>query len=184
MSCKNRNNDKFQVRFGLPTDANNKNPLKRSILKLRASSEDPAFMRQLIYSDILHAIGNPTHESVTCRVYTDGVGIGVYVLQEDVSTKSFARSAFYGDEKTGKISISTSELGSPLDCSTGADFQLDGNYNAFQPLENNDNSRIVPLIEAMNKLDPTNKSELENFSEKWFDLDIFFRALAVSFYIY
>ncbi|ORX50673.1 hypothetical protein BCR36DRAFT_351850 [Piromyces finnis] len=183
LACKNRNNDKFQVRFGLPPDANSKNPLKRSILKLRASSEDPAFMRQLIYSDILHAIGNPTHESVTCRVYSDGVGIGVYVLQEDVSTKSFARSAFYGNEKTGKISVSTSELGTPLDCSTGADFQLDGSYSSFQPPENekDNNDKIVPLIEAMNRVDPTNASDLNEFSEKWFDLDIFFKAMAVEY---
>jgi len=181
LACKNRNNDKFQVRFGLPPDNNKKNPFKRSILKLRASSEDPAFMRQLIYSDILHAIGNPTHESVTCRVYTDGVGIGVYVLQEDVTTKSFARSAFYGNPKTGKISISTDDLGSPLDCSTGADFQLDGNYNAFQPLEGKTNDNIAKLIEEMNRVNPADKSDLENFSKNWFDLDIFFKALAVEY---
>jgi len=181
LSCKNRNEDKFQVRFGLPADSNNKNPLKRSILKLRASSQDPAFMRQLIYSDILHAVGNPTHESVTCRVYSDGIGIGLYVLQEDVTTKSFVRSAFYGNEKTGKISVSTEELGSPLDCSTGADFQLDGNYNAFQPMEGYSNANIVKLIEAMNKVDPNNKDDLKNFSEKWFDLDIFFKALAMEY---
>jgi len=181
LACKNRNEDKFQVRFGLPNDANGKNPLKRNILKLRASSEDPAFMRQLIYSDILHAIGNPTHESVTCRVYSDGVGIGVYVLQEDVTTKSFVRSAFYGNEKTGKISVSNKDLGTPLDCSTGADFQLDGSYSSFKAGENESNEKIVGLIQAMNDVDVNNESALNEFSKKWFDLDIFFKALAVEY---
>lgn len=179
LSCKNRNEDKFQVRFGLQNNSEGKNPLKRNILKLRASSEDPAFMRQLIYSDILHAIGNPTHESVTCRVYSDGVGIGVYILQEDVSTKSFVRSAFHGNEKTGKINVK--KLGSPLDCSTGADFQLDDNYSAFQPLEGEDNKKIVGLIQAMNNVDPNNESAIKEFSEKWFDLDVFLKALAVEY---
>jgi len=138
-------------------------------------------MRQLIYSDILHAIGNPTHESVTSRVYSDGVGIGLYVLQEDVSTKSFARAAFYGNEKTGKISASTDELGSPLDCSTGADFQEDGNYYSFQPIEGNSRDNIVKLIKEMNRVNPNDKDDIENFDKKWFDLHIFFKALAVSF---
>jgi len=180
-ACKNRNEDKFQVRFGLPSDAKNKNPFKRTILKLRASSEDPAFMRQLIYSDILHAIQNPTHESVTARVYCDGTPIGLYIIQEDVTNKSFVRSAFYGDEKTGKIKISTKELGSPLDCATGADFEVGKSNSSFKPLENETNDKIEPLKKAMAAVNVDDASSIKEFSEKWFDLDIFFKALAVEY---
>jgi hypothetical protein len=181
VACKNRNEDKFQLRFGLPGDANNKTPLNRSILKLRASSEDPAFIRQLIYTDILHAIENPAHESVTVRVYSDGIPVGLYVLQEDVTTKSFIRSAFYGDEKTGKISVSSNELGFPLDCSTGADFDVGESVSSFKPLEGGNNSRIEPLREAVAAVDVNDKNSIENFSKTWFDLDIFFKALAVEY---
>jgi hypothetical protein len=181
VACKNRNEDKFQLRFGLPGDAENKTPTKRSVLKLRASSEDPAFIRQIIYSDILHAIENPTHESVAVRVYTDGIPVGLYVLQEDVTTKSFIRSAFYGDEKTGLISVSSSELGFPLDCATGADFDVGEKLSSFIPLEDGNNSRIEPLRKAMAAVDVNDKSSIENFSKTWFDLDIFFKALAVEY---
>jgi len=93
-SGKNGDENKFQFKITLPGEG----IYHRNVLKFRPSSYDPVFFRQILYGDIAHAIGNPAHESVTARVYqSDGTGIGLYVLQEDCTTESFIKTAFYGN---------------------------------------------------------------------------------------
>jgi len=174
----NRFQDKFQWRIKLVNTKVN----KRKVFKFRASSDDPTFFRQPLYGDIAAAIGNPVHNQVIVRVYlSDGTPIGLYLMIEVTSSRSFIKTQFYGNEINGKINVPETGLGFPLDCATGADFNKNGNINSFRYSEGENNKKIKYLIEAMNELDVNNESEVKNFSNKWLDLDTFFKALALEY---
>jgi len=55
----------------------------RYILKFRDNNEDPTFMRQDLYGDILNALGYPTIQSIKARVYVNNKPVGYYILQEE-----------------------------------------------------------------------------------------------------
>jgi hypothetical protein len=175
--AQNRYQDKFQFRIKLEKKIH-----KRRVFKFRASAQDPTFFRQPIYGDVVAAVGNPVHNQVIVRVYlSDGTPVGLYLMIEVTSSKSFIKSQFYGNEKTGKIKVPETGLGFPLDCSTGADFVPGQKISAFQYSEGENNDKIVPLIEAMHKVDVENEEEVKKFSKEWFDLDIFFKSLAIEY---
>lgn len=177
-SGKNGEEDKFQFEITLPGDG----IYNRNVLKFRPSSYDPVFFRQILYGDILHAIENPAHESVAVRVYQDdGVGIGLYVLQEDCTTESFIRSAFYGDPASGTIKPYDSTV--IYDCSTGADF----NYNdpnwlgSFQNNTYDLKAELLEMTRQLNELNINDENAVKNFDENWLDLDTLFKALALEY---
>jgi len=173
----NRYQDKFQWRVRLENKIH-----KRRVFKFRASSDDPTFFRQPLYGDIAAAIGNPVHNQIIVRVYlSDGTPVGLYLMIEVTSSKSFIKSQFYGNEETGKITVPEAGLGFPLDCSTGADFIEGGKLSAFQYSEGENNKKIKYLIKAMNKLDVNDEKKVKEFSKKWLDLDTFFKALALEY---
>jgi len=170
---KNGEQDKFQINFTLPGDG----IYNRNGFKFRPSSEDPVFIRQILYGDILHAIGNPTHESVAARVYLkDGTKVALYVLQEDVTTESFARSAFHGNEDG---TIKNHEIVPVQDCSTGADFTA--KQNALYGFTNTDNPRLYELMAKIDETDPANKESLKDLNDNWFDLNTFLKAAALEY---
>jgi len=175
--AQNRYQDKFQWRVKLENKIH-----KRRVFKFRANPQDPTFFRQSIYGDMVAAVGNPVHNQVIVRVYlSDGTPIGLYLMIEVTSSKSFIKTQFYGNENTGKVEVPETGLGFPLDCSTGADFILGGPFYAFQYSEGENNEKIKYLTEAMHKVDVTNEEDVKKFSREWFDLDIFFRALAFEY---
>jgi len=175
--AQNRYQDKFQWRIKLENKIH-----KRRVFKFRANPSDPTFYRQSLYTDAVAAVGNPVHNQIIVRVYlSDGTPIGLYLMIEVTSSKSFIKSQFYGNEKTGKITVPETGLGYPLDCSTGADFKLGGPFYAFQYSEGENNDKIKYLTDAMHALDVTNEEEVKKFSREWFDLDVFFRSLAFEY---
>jgi len=177
-SSKNGDEDKFQFRITLPGDG----IYHRTVLKFRPSSYDPVFFRQILYGDIAHAIGNPAHESVAARVYlTDGTPIGLYVLQEDCTTESFIRTAFFGDPSTGEIK--QYEPNVIYDCATGADFTAkDGKYlGAFKNNTFDVKGELLAMTEKLEILDITNKEAVDDFDKNDLDLDTLFRALALEY---
>ncbi|KAL6597295.1 hypothetical protein LY90DRAFT_451319 [Neocallimastix californiae] len=175
--AQNRYQDKFQWRVKLENKIH-----KRKVFKFRSNSADPAFFRQSLYGDIAAAIGNPVHNQVVVRVYlSDGTPIGLYLMIEVTSSKSFIKSQFYGDEATGKIKVPETGLGFPLDCSTGADFILGSTFSAFQYSEGENNEKIKYLTQAMHEVDVMDESSVQKFSKEWFDLDVFFRSLALEY---
>jgi len=151
-------------------------------LKFRPSSYDPVFFRQILYTDIAHAIGNPAHESVTARVYTsDGTGIGLYVLQEDCTTESFIKTAFYGNAEDGTIRPYTKSV--IYDCSTGADFNYeDPNWlGAFQNDTYDLKEELLEMTRQIHILDINNAEDIKNLDENWLELDTLLRALALEY---
>jgi hypothetical protein len=173
-SSKNNEQDKFQIKFDLPGSG----IYERTGFKFRPSSEDPVFVRQILYGDIAHAIGNPTHESVAARVYlNDGTKVALYVLQEDVTTESFARSAFFGNAD-GTIKQHT-EL--PVhDGSTGADFSA--KEDALYGFSNTDgSSKLYELMAKIDETDPTNAAAVKELNDNWFDLNTFLKAAALEY---
>jgi len=180
ISGKNYDENKFQFKVDLPDGG----IYNRDSLKFRPSSYDPVFFRQMLYGDIAHAIGNPAHESVASRVYlSDGTGIGLYVLQEDCTTESFVKTAFFGDPKTGKVSNYQKR---PIyDCATGSDFtnddpqELGGFINHEN--ENDPKNELIELITKIAELNIMDDNAVKNLDENWLDLDTLFRALALEY---
>jgi len=176
---KNKSWNKFQFRVQL----NNDGIEGRYILKFRDNNEDPTFMRQDLYGDIMNALGYPTIQSIKTRVYVDGKAVGYYILQEEAASPSFVRAAFHGDNNGKYLITDKSKLGHPLDCSTGADFYYTGNkFYAFQP-SNSDrysNSRLKSLCKAFEELNVNSSSEVKAFEQNWFDIDTFFKAIAMQ----
>jgi len=177
-SGKNGDEDKFQFKITLPGDG----IYNRNVLKFRPSSYDPVFFRQILYGDILHAIQNPAHESVAARVYQDdGTGIGLYVLQEDCTTESFIRTAFYGDPSSGTIKPYDQSV--IYDCSTGADF----NYNdpnwlgSFQNQTYDLKAELLEMTHQLDQLDVNDENAVKSFDDNWLDLDTLFKALALEY---
>jgi len=155
----------------------------RYILKFRDNNEDPTFMRQILYSNIMNSLGYPTTQTVTARVYVNGRSVGYYVLQEEAASESFVRSAFHGDGNGKFLITKTKELGHAFDCSTGADFHVTGNsFSSFKPSNSRyDTTRIKALAKAFDKLDPTDDDAVEKFEKEWFDVDSFFKAIAMQY---
>jgi len=176
--AQNRYQDKFQWRVKLVNKIH-----KRRVFKFRASTDDPTFFRQPLYGDMVAAIGNPVHNQVICRTYlSDGTPIGLYLMIEVTSSKSFIKSQFYGDAQTQKVNVpEDTGLGYILDCSTGADFKKGGPFSAFQYSVGEDNKKIEYLTNAMHELDVNDEEAVKKFSREWFDLDVFFRALAMEY---
>ncbi|ORX63912.1 hypothetical protein BCR32DRAFT_273292 [Anaeromyces robustus] len=174
ISAKNNEQDKFQMKFDLPGTG----IYNRTGFKFRPSSEDPVFIRQILYGDILHAIGNPTHESVAARVYLkDGTKVALYVLQEDVTTESFVKSAFLGNPDG---SLKSNEPQTVHDCSTGADFTAKD--RALYGFTNTETS--TKLYELMAKIDatnPTDQAAVKDLNDNWFDMNIFLKAAALEY---
>jgi len=169
-SGKNGDENKFQFKITLPGEG----IYHRNVLKFRPSSYDPVFFRQILYGDIAHAIGNPAHESVTARVYqSDGVGIGLYVLQEDCTTESFIRTAFYGNEEDGTISPYTKSV--IYDCSTGADFNYkDPNWlGAFQNDTYDLKEELLEMTRQIYILDINDADQIKELDENWLELDTY-----------
>eukprot|EP00833_Pecoramyces_ruminatium_P002986 jgi/Orpsp1_1/1177018/evm.model.c7180000059839.1 len=175
-SSKNDEQDKFQVKFDLPGTG----IYNRTGFKFRPSSEDPVFIRQILYGDILHAVGNPTHESVAARVYlSDGTPVALYVLQEDVTTESFANSAFHGNADG---SLKSHDPMPVHNCDTGADFTAE--TNALYGFSNTDDPNATRLYELMTKIDqtdPTNEQAVKELNDNWIDINVFLKALALEY---
>jgi len=183
---KNRNWDKFQFRLVMNYNTGDTTGVYgRYVLKFRDNNEDPTFFRQKLYSDIMDTIGAPTIQSVFARVYVNNIPVGLYVIQEEAASESFVRAAFHGDNKGNFLLTDYSELGHPLDCATGSDFEYvpGSRYSSFKPYNSTryDNSRIINLAKAFDALDATNDDEIEKFNKEWFDIDTFFKAIAMQY---
>jgi len=183
---KNKSWPKFQ--FRLVTHAETKDTsgvYNRYVLKFRDNNEDPTFFRQKLYSDIMDTIGAPTIQSIFARVYVNNVPVGSYVLQEEAASESFVRACFHGDNNGNLKITDIDKLGHPLDCSTGADIAYgdDVHYSAFQPYNKTryDNGRIKKLAKALYDLNINSDSEIEKFDKEWFDIDAFFKAVAMEY---
>jgi len=177
---KNKRWNKMQFKVQLP----NKNGIEgRYILKFRDNNEDPTFMRQLLYGDIMNALGYPTIQSIPTRVYVNGKSVGYYILQEEAASESFLRATFHGDSNGNFLISNTKNLGHAFDCSTGSDFHLTGNsFSSFKPSNSNyDQTRIKALAKAFDELDPSDNDAIKKFEEKWFDIDSFFKAIAMQY---
>lgn len=176
-SSKNQEENKFQFSINLPDGG----IYHRTALKFRPSSTDPAFIRQILYSDIAHAIGNPAHESIAVRVYlSNGAGVGLYVLQEDSTTESFVSTAFYGNPDG---SIKNYERNVIYDCSTGADFTFN-EENTLGSFINNTfdyKTQLKDMVIKLAQLDIQDEDAVRDFDQNDFHLDTLFRALALEY---
>jgi len=176
-SSKNTEESKFQFQVTLPGDG----IYHRTSLKFRPSWTDPVFFRQLLYSDIAHAIGNPAHEGVAVRVYlSNGKGVGLYALQEDVTKESFISTAFYGTPEGDVKSYEPSVI---YDCHTGADFTAqDGRQlGAFINDREDQKIELLAMTQKLEALDVLNEAAVSDFDQNDLDLDTLLRALALEY---
>jgi len=157
----------------------------RYVLKFRDNNEDPTFMRQDLYGDILNALGYPTIQSIKARVYVEGLPVGYYILQEEAPSNSFVRSAFHGNNN-GKLLIKKiKKLGYPIEADTGADFFYTGNKMLssyrIKDTGHGDTSKVIKLLKAFEKLNAKNDNEIKEFEQNWFDIDTFLKAIAMQY---
>jgi len=177
---KNKIWNKMQFKVNL----NNNGIEGRYVLKFRDNNEDPTFMRQDLYGDIMNALGYPAIQSIKTRVYVNGRAVGYYILQEEAASESFARAAFHGDGRGNYKITDVSDLGYSFDCSTGADFYYTGNdFYAFKVTNEDryDRSSIKKLAKAFESLDINSSSAIKEFEKKWFDIDTFFKGIAMEY---
>jgi hypothetical protein len=174
--AQNRYEDKFQWRIKLENKLN-----KRKVFKFRASPNDPTFIRQALYADVVRAIGNPVHNQIIVRVYLDdGTPIGLYIMIEVTASNSFIKTQFYGDEKTGKVNA-PEEIGVSADAGMGSDFVPDSPLTTFKCDEGKSPEKINSLSSAMEALDVTDADAVKKFSKEWFDLDVFLKFMAMEY---
>ncbi|ORX82341.1 hypothetical protein BCR32DRAFT_185459, partial [Anaeromyces robustus] len=154
-------------------------------IKINYNNEDPTFMRQDLYGDILNAIGCPTIQSVKTRVYVNNQPVGYYILQEEAASNSFIRSAFYGDNNGKYLVTKTKDLGYSLDGQTGSDFYYDSsniyNYKIPDTANNDNRARLTKFLKAFEKLNYKNNNEVQQFEKDWFDIETFLRAMAMEY---
>jgi hypothetical protein len=175
--AQNRYEDKFQWRIKLENKL-----YKRKVFKFRANPNDPVFIRQQLYGDVIHAIGNPVHNQIVVRCYMyDGTPIGLYLMIEVTNSNSFIKSQFYGNPETHKINVPTQGLGAPLDCHMGSDFTVGGPFEKFMAQEGQTNEKIAYLTDALHALDVNDEAAVKKFSNEWLDLDILFKFLAMEY---
>jgi len=197
---KSRYNDKVQFKVKL----NDGHKLyKRKSLKFRATgAEDPSFLGESLYADLAKTIGNPVHDKVFVRVYLiDGTPIGLYNMIDVTASKAFLKTEFYGDIK-GKENKDQKEVGAIFECHS-SDFEkgmscenkkVDKNSKEkrgeddkeddekyTKKDEEKDNKKVASLIEAMDKVNVKDEASIKEFSEKWLDLDTFFKALSLEY---
>jgi len=190
-SAKNTGFEKFQIKlkFGknknmdtIGTKSAGKGIHGRYVFKLRNGGEDPLNLRQLIYGNIIQALGMPSLHSVMVRLYYNKKPMGFYTLQEDVTTNSFIKSEFYGNPKNQTINA-PDELGYVLDGTTGSDFEYKPDdhdyYGTFD--SDDDKKRLIALCAAIDKLDTSDEKALKEFESKWFDIDTFHKAMAMEY---
>ncbi|KAL6591139.1 hypothetical protein LY90DRAFT_702018 [Neocallimastix californiae] len=181
LSAKNKDFEKFQIKMSLSRNANIKG---RYLLKFRNGSEDPTNLRQTIYGNINQAIGIPSIHSVMVRVYYNKKPAGFYTMQEEAVSESFIRAEFYGDSETQLIDA-PEPVGDTFDCSTGADFEYHpANMSFYDPIAlkiGKDKKKVIALTKAIAELDPSNEAELEEFDQKWFDIETFHKAMCMEY---
>eukprot|EP00833_Pecoramyces_ruminatium_P000140 jgi/Orpsp1_1/1174172/evm.model.c7180000049157.1 len=175
---KNRGFSKFQIKLKLGKNKNKdtigtkskgKGINGRHVLKLRNGGEDPLNLRQLIYGNIIEALGMPSIHSVMARLYYNKKPMGFYTLQEAVTTKSFLKSEFYGDPIL-KLLMLQMLLPKDLDY-----------YSSFDTEDGENRDRLVALCKAISKLNTKNEKKLKEFESKWFDIDTFHKAMAMEY---
>jgi len=103
------------------------------------------------------------------------------VLQEDCTSESFIKTAFFGDEKTQSIKEYTPNV--IYDCATGADFTAkDGKFlGAFKNNTEDLKIELLAMTEKLESLDITNVEAVKDFDDNDLDLDTLFRALALEY---
>ncbi|KAG5455475.1 MAG: coth protein-domain-containing protein [Olpidium bornovanus] len=151
----------------------------RSTIKLRNSEPDATLMREQLYVEMLRAAGAPTIETNKARVYYNKKAYGLLELQDQANNEGFIAELFYGNRGQRP-----DPLGVPLDCSTGADFTPNGPYDAFQQKNeerSETNSRVALLSKALAGLDVTSEAAIAEFNKSSFDIDSFFKAMAMEY---
>ncbi|ORY29392.1 hypothetical protein LY90DRAFT_705548 [Neocallimastix californiae] len=190
---KNRGFEKFQIKLKLGknknkdtigTNSKGKGIHGRHVFKLRNGGEDPLNLRQLIYGNIIEALGMPSLHSVMVRLYYNKKPMGFYTLQEDVTTNSFLKNEFYGDPET-QTNNAPKNLGYVLDGTTGSDFEYKPDdeeyYAAFDHEVGENRDRLIALCKAIHELDTSDEKALQEFESQWFDIDTFHKAMAMEY---
>jgi len=178
----------FSFKMKLPDDGIN----GMITLFFSTTETDPTMMHQLIYSDLLQAIQNPVSKTVPCRVYDNqGQGRGVYILQEDSTSKDFIYRHFIQGENLTEQEISSNIgsiiLGTPkADFYWGKDSDPTMEYSEFKTVSNYEsrNDTLITLgalSEALHDLNIGDIDDVNKFNNEWFDLHIFFKALAIQY---
>ncbi|OUM57234.1 carbohydrate-binding module family 18 protein, partial [Piromyces sp. E2] len=164
---------------GLKTD-DDKELFGRTGLKLRAEYNDPSFMREKLYFDMLNAIGVPTSQGRHVRVFINQKPIGLFLMTDDFSNKHFLKSMFNNGKKyTVDNTVIKVNSGGSLSYKDAKN-----NLNPYSYKGDNENANktkmlndiLVPFMKDVDKYPSTKKLNL--------DIKAFLRSMALEFLAY
>ncbi|KAF9159273.1 hypothetical protein DFQ26_006744 [Actinomortierella ambigua] len=157
----------------------------RPIIKLRSEASDMAVMREMLYVDVLNAVGVPTSQGSWVRVYANGKPHGFFLMMEDIE-KPFVKTTLHH----GSVSDST-KLGSLYQMGKAEAPMIyqgpsasDYNSNVYETqFASPDDQGMVKWIAFMKDLRDFKSSDRDavTFWNKRLELESFLRAMAVDY---
>ncbi|KAF9159272.1 hypothetical protein DFQ26_006743 [Actinomortierella ambigua] len=157
----------------------------RPILKLRAGAADPTVMREMLYVDVLNAVGIHASETSWVRAYVNGKPQGFFLMMEDIE-EPFVMNTIH----RGAISNVT-ELGSLYQMGKAEAPMIyqgpnakDYNSNVYETkVAGPGDKDMVKWIAFMKDLRDFKSSDRDAvaFWSKRLELDSFLRAMAVDY---
>ncbi|KAF9283154.1 hypothetical protein BGZ68_005512 [Mortierella alpina] len=85
--------NKQAFRFDFETE-HNQTFFSRPHIKLRSQTQDPTFMREKLFIDMLNVVGIPTQQGAWVRLYMNSQPVGLYLMVDDIS-KSFLKQTIH-----------------------------------------------------------------------------------------
>ncbi|KAG0204457.1 hypothetical protein BGX28_003603 [Mortierella sp. GBA30] len=87
---------KQAFKFKFDTDYN-QTFFSRPNIKLRSAVQDPTFIREKLYIDMLNSVGVPTQQGAWVRLFVNNEPYGLYLMVDDIS-KSFLKQTIHGGD--------------------------------------------------------------------------------------
>ncbi|KAJ3052138.1 hypothetical protein HK097_006835 [Rhizophlyctis rosea] len=158
----------------------------RKYFKLRDLAEDPTYMREVLYSNMLQAAGVGTPNVIHVRVYVNRVPMGLFALTDYTKIGSlqniwenFAVSHFHGGKFDGQIV-------NWFDCGTGADFVYKGENHTMYVGYENDNpitwneQDLIPVFRELANIKGSEPAA-DAFVTNTFDVESIMRSMVFEY---
>jgi spore coat protein CotH len=163
----------------------------RSSFKLRNMVYDPSYIKGKMTVDILTSLGVPAPQSAHARFYINNTPFGLYEFSETIK-KKFVKNMFHTDEKKKDIKygtlykgVSLSDNGLKIPAFLYNDFPeyMDDLYSVAKKVVREGADQYDDIKEVLAWFDSLNEATPEKDIRAKFDVDVFFKGMAVEYLI-
>ncbi|CAO3569736.1 unnamed protein product [Mortierella alpina] len=91
-----KDHSKQAYKFKFETDYN-QTFFSRPNIKLRSAVQDPTFIREKLYIDMLNSVGVPTQQGAWVRLFVNNEPYGLYLMVDDISKSFLKQTVHAGD---------------------------------------------------------------------------------------